>query len=92
MPRFHGSEFSVKDIFTEFTDNHNWDSYLYFHRKVVRQVEKKEVEKMMSCKGPDRGWLSSKMFDVHHRHAVMTLPDRLRPVLNEHQIEFMRFT
>jgi hypothetical protein len=46
----------------------------------------------MSFKGPDRGWLSSKMFDVPHRHAVTTLPDRLRPVLNEYQIEFMGFT
>jgi hypothetical protein len=112
---FHRSEFSVKEIFT---DNHNWDRYYYFHRREVRPVEREEVEKMMSCKGPDRGcyvyhcpkcdeyhdisfgcnsrlcsdcgkrytdqWakrLSSRMFDVPHRHAVLTLPDRLRGVL-----------
>lgn len=116
--RFH-SEFSVKEIFT---DNHNWDRYYYFHRQEIRQVEKGEVEKMMSCKGPDRGcyvyycpkceeyhdillgcnsrlcsdcgkrytdqWaktLGSRMFDVPHRDAVMTLPDRLRPVLSKHR-------
>jgi hypothetical protein len=49
---FHRSEFSVKDIFT---DNHSWDRYYYFHRREVRLVEREEVEKMMSCKGPDRG-------------------------------------
>jgi hypothetical protein len=112
-------KFSVKDIFT---DNHNWDRYYYFHRQEIRQVEKKEVEKMMSCKGPDRGcrfyychrceeyhkislgcnsrlcsdcgkrytdqWaktLGSKMFDVPHRHALMTIPDRLRSVLIENR-------
>ena len=36
---FHGSEFSVKGIFTE---NHNWDRYYYFHRQQIRQVEKEE--------------------------------------------------
>jgi hypothetical protein len=112
---FHRSEFSVKDIFT---DNRNWDRYYLFHRREVRPVEREEVEKMMGCKGPDRGcfvyycpkcdeyhnisfgcnsrlcsdcgkrytdqWakrLSSKMFNVPHRHAVLTLPDRLRPLL-----------
>ena len=116
---FHGSKFSIKDIFT---DNHNWDSYYYFHRREIRQVEKEEVEKMMSCKSPYRGcysyycpkceeyhdillgcnsrlcpdcgkrytdqWaktLSSRMFDVPHRHAVMTIPDRLRPMLSKHR-------
>lgn len=29
--------------------------------------------------------LSSKMPDVHHRHAVMVLPNRLRTVLNEYR-------
>jgi hypothetical protein len=114
---FHRSEFSVKDIFI---DNHNWDRYYYVHRREVRPVEREEVEKMLSCKGPDRGcyvyhcpncdeyhtisfgcnsrlcsdcgkrytdqWakrLSSRMFDVPHRHAVLTLPDRLRVVLKE---------
>ncbi|MCW3140326.1 MAG: transposase zinc-binding domain-containing protein [Methanophagales archaeon] len=40
-----------------FTDNHNWDRdrYSLLHRGEIREVEKREVEKMMSCKGPDRG-------------------------------------
>jgi len=116
---FQGSKFSVKDIFTA---NYNWGRYYYFHRREIRKVEKEEVEKMMNCKGPDRGcftyycpkceeyydiplgcnsrlcsdcgkrytdqWaktLSSKMFDVPHRHAVMTLPDKLRSVLNDNR-------
>jgi len=114
---FRRSEFSVKEIFT---DNHNWDRYYYVHRREVRPVERAEVEKMLSCKGPERGcfvyycptceeyrtislgcnsrlcsecgkrytdqWakrLSEAMFDVPHRHAVLTLPDRLREVLKE---------
>jgi len=114
---FPGSEFSVKEIFT---DNHNWDRYYYVHRREVRSVERVEVEKMMSCKGPERGcyvyycpncdeyhdisfgcnsrlcsecgkrytdqWakrLSGAMFDVPHRHAVLTMPERLRGMLKE---------
>jgi hypothetical protein len=114
---FQRSAFSVKEIFT---DNHNWDRYYYVHRRKVRPVEQAEVEKMLSCKGPERGcfvyycptckeyrtislgcnsrlcsecgkrytdqWamrLSEAMFDVPHRHAVLTLPDRLREVLKE---------
>jgi len=115
--QFCGSKITVKQIFT---DNHNWDRYCLLHRGEIRAVEKREVEKMMSCKGPDRGYfvyqcpkcgaviekslgcnsrlcsdcgkrytdqwakmLSRKMFNVPHRHAVMTLPDKLRPVLKE---------
>lgn len=117
--QFCGSKISVKQIFT---DNHNWDRYCLLHKAEIRAVEKKEVEKMMSCKGPDRGYfvyqcpkcneiirkslgcnsrlcsdcgkrkrytdqwaktLSRSMFNVPHRHAVMTLPDKLRPVLKE---------
>ncbi|RJS74196.1 hypothetical protein CW714_02000 [Methanophagales archaeon] len=43
---------TVKQIFT---DNHNWGRYCLLHRGEIREVEKREVEKMMSCKGPDRG-------------------------------------
>ena len=43
----------VKQIFT---DNHNWDRYCLLHRREIRAVEKREVGKMMSCKGPDRGY------------------------------------
>ena len=31
------------------------DRYSLLHRGEIREVEKREVEKMMSCKGPDRG-------------------------------------
>lgn len=114
--QFCGSKLSVKQIFTH---NHNWDRYCLIHGGEIRAV-KREVEKMMSCKGPDRGYfvyqcpkcgeiiekslgcnsrlcsdcdkrytdqwaktLSRKMFNMPHRHAVMTLPDKLRPVLKE---------
>jgi len=37
------------------------------HRQEIRQVEKEEVEKMMSCKGPDRGCFSRDLgFNVLH--------------------------
>lgn len=48
---FHGSKFSVKDIFTH---NHNWDRFYLFHRGEIRRVEKEEVKKMVSYKGSDR--------------------------------------
>lgn len=41
-------DFSVKIIFQE-----HWDDYLKCHE--VRDVEKQEVEKMLSCKGKERG-------------------------------------
>jgi hypothetical protein len=115
--KFHAPKFSVKQIFT---DNHNWDQYYLSHGVEIRAVERKEVKKMLSCKGPDRGcfvyycskcdeyiekslgcnsrlcsdcgkrytdqWsktLSRKMFNVPHRHAVMTLPGTLRPLLKD---------
>ncbi len=40
--------FSVKEIFKD-----NWSSYLLVNK--VRDVESKEVEKMLSCKGIERG-------------------------------------
>ncbi|RLG29969.1 hypothetical protein DRN97_11140, partial [Methanosarcinales archaeon] len=46
---FCGSKITVKQIFT---DNHNWDRYCLLHRGEIRAVEKREVEKMMCCKGP----------------------------------------
>ncbi len=39
---------SVKNIFSEY-----WKSYLETHN--VREIEKAEVEKMLSCKGKNRG-------------------------------------
>jgi len=51
--QFCGSKLSVKQIFTH---NHNWDRYCLIHRGEIRAVEKREVEKMMSCKGPDIGY------------------------------------
>jgi len=40
--------YSVKQIFED-----NWNSYLEIHN--VRDIEKKEVESMLSCKGQERG-------------------------------------
>jgi len=45
--------FTVKDIFL---DDHNWDVYWYRNRGVVREVERVEVEKMLSCKEGDNGF------------------------------------
>lgn len=102
-----------------FEHNHNWDRYLFWH-KDVREVEKREVERMLSCR--DKGcflwhcpkcnefhiqsfgcnsrlcsscgkrytdaWaerVAKSMFNVTHRHIVMTIPDRLWPLVKEHR-------
>ncbi|MDI6856132.1 MAG: transposase zinc-binding domain-containing protein, partial [Candidatus Thermoplasmatota archaeon] len=114
-----GSKYKVRDIFL---DNHNWDRYWYNHRNDLRDVVIEEVQKMLSCKGGDRGcficwcdrckeahpvplgcnsrlcsecgkrytddwaWrLSKAMFDVPHRHFVMSIPEKLWLVVREHR-------
>jgi len=44
---------TVKDIFL---DNHNWDVYCYRNRGSIREVERLEVEKMLSCKEGSKGF------------------------------------
>lgn len=44
---------TVKDIFL---DNHNWDRVQFLHSDIIRAVEIKEVNKMLSCKERDRGF------------------------------------
>jgi len=110
---------TVKDIFL---DNHNWDVYCHQNRGSIREVERVEVEKMLSCKEGDKGFfvyycpccnesrivyfgcnsrlcsccgkkyterwtqsLQRAMFDVTHRHMVMSVPDRLWLVIREHR-------
>jgi len=112
--------FTVKDIFL---DNHNWDVYCYRNRDIIRDVERIEVEKMLSCKASSKGFfvyycpccgesrivyfgcnsrlcsccgkkyterwsrsLQRAMFDVPHRHIVMSVPDRLWLVIREHRV------
>src|SRR4030042_1531536 len=111
--------FTVKDIFL---DNHNWDVYCHQNRGNIREVERFEVKKMLSCKESDKGFfvyycpccnesrivyfgcnsrlcsccgkkyterwaqsLQRAMFDVVHRHMVMSVPDRLWLVVKEHR-------
>jgi hypothetical protein len=112
-------EITVKDIFL---DNHNWDVYWYQNRNNIREIERVEVEKMLSCKESDKGFfvyycpccnesrivyfgcnsrlcsccgmkyterwsrsLQRAMFDVPHRHMVMSVPDRLWLVIRNHR-------
>jgi len=115
----YAPEITVKDIFL---DNHNWDVYWYQNRDSIREVERVEVEKMLSCKESNKGFfvyycpccdeprivyfgcnsrlcsccgkkyterwsrsLQHAMFDVVHRHMVMSVPDRLWLVIKEHR-------
>ena len=39
-----------------FEDNHNWDAYSLANKDILRDVEIKEVKKMMSCKDENRGF------------------------------------
>ena len=39
-----------------FSDNHNWDVYKLEHSGELREVEIKEVEKMLSCQDDSRGY------------------------------------
>lgn len=39
-----------------FSDNHNWDVYKFKHRGGLRDVEVKEVEKMLQCQSDSRGF------------------------------------
>lgn len=107
--------FTVKDIFR---DNNNWDRVQFLYSDIIREVEVKEVNKMLSCKESDRGFfvfyceicdehyvvaygcnsrlcsncgknytdkwskqLSKRMFQVTHRHIVLSMPDKLWPEL-----------
>jgi uncharacterized Zn finger protein (UPF0148 family) len=97
-----------------FEDNHNWDAFSLANKSILRDVEIKEVNKMMSCKDENRGFfkyhcehcgtdlivyfgcnsrictncgknhtdkwaksLEKALFNVPHRHAVLTIPDVL---------------
>ena len=109
----------VKEIFQ---DNHNWDCYRYFNRDKIRDVELKEVDKMLSCKDSSRGYfiyhcrecneiytvyfgcnsrlcsncgknytdqwakrLTYSMLNVPHRHIVLSMPDRLWPIVQSNK-------
>ena len=39
-----------------FEDNHNWDAFSLANKDILRDVEIKEVKKMMSCKDENRGF------------------------------------
>jgi len=39
-----------------FEDNHNWDAYSLANKDILRDIEIKEVNKMMSCKDENRGF------------------------------------
>lgn len=101
-----------------FQSDDNWNRYRFQHRGTIRDVEVKEVEKMLLCKDERNGcimyqcedcgeykiqffscnsricshcgkrytdqWanrLGGKMFDVPHRHFVMSIASQLWPIL-----------
>ena len=52
ITNYRSDELTIQQIFE---DNHNWDRYLLFHQKELREVEIAEVEKMLGCKTEERG-------------------------------------
>ena len=115
----HKPTITVKSIFI---DNNNWYAFRLSEKENLRDVEIKEVNKMMTCKDADRGFftyycencntvttvhfgcnsrictncgknhtdkwaksLSKALFNVPHRHAVLTISDVLWPVVRENR-------
>ena len=103
------AQITVRQIFE---DNDNWPRYCYYHKNELREVEVKEVRKMLRCHRDGKGFfvyhcsqckeswvvsngcnsricsecgkrhadrwakrISTKMFDVPHRHLVLGVPD-----------------
>jgi len=105
-----------------FEDNHNWDGFRLAEKDKLRDVEIKEVNKMLSCKDESRGYftyeceycgtpktvyfgcnsrictncgknyrdkwaksLRNALFNVPHRHAVLTSPAALWPIVRRNR-------
>jgi hypothetical protein len=105
-----------------FEDNHNWAGFRLAEKDNLRDVEIKEVNKMLSCKDESRGFftyecescgtqktvyfgcnsrictncgknhtdkwaksLKNALFNVPHRHAVLTIPDVLWPIVRRNR-------
>lgn len=105
-----------------FEDNHNWGAFRLAEKDSLRDIEIKEVNKMLSCKDESRGFFAYKckhcgttkivhfgcnsricsncgknhtdkwarslqnaLFNVPHRHAVLTIPDALWPVIRNNR-------
>jgi hypothetical protein len=105
-----------------FEDNHNWAGFHLAEKDNLRDVEIKEVNKMLSCKDETRGFftyefescgtqktvyfgcnsrictncgknhtdkwaksLKKALFNVPHRHAVLTIPDVLWPIVRNNR-------
>ena len=41
-----------------FEDNHNWDVFNLANKDILRDVEIKEIKKMISCKDENRGFFN----------------------------------
>lgn len=109
--------FSVRLIFE---DNHNWDVFCHLNNANIRDVERAEVQKMLTCKDGSRGFfvyycencnhteivyfgcnsrlcsncgknytdkwsksLRNAMFEVPHRHIVLSVSDMLWGFMKE---------
>jgi hypothetical protein len=105
-----------------FEDNNNWAGFRLAEKDNLRDVEIKEVNKMLSCKDESRGFftyecescgtqktvyfgcnsrictncgknhtdkwaksLKKALFNVPHRHAVLTIPDVLWPIVRNNR-------
>ena len=105
-----------------FEDNHNWAGFRLAEKDNLRDVEIKEVNKMLSCKDETHGFftyacescgtqkivyfgcnsrictncgknhtdkwaksLKNALFNVPHRHAVLTIPDALLPIVRKNR-------
>jgi len=105
-----------------FSHDNNWENYFNEHKPEIRDVEIREVYKMLHCQDPDNGYLTyeclccgetktihlncnsrictrcgkiysdkwasdlaGRLFDVSHRHVVMTMPVIIRHFFKENR-------
>lgn len=55
FPNKFTPDYTVKEIFL---DNHNWERVRFINRGIIREVEIKEVNKMLKCKEINRGFFA----------------------------------
>jgi hypothetical protein len=119
------AQITVRHIFQ---DNDNWARYCFYHGDELREIEVKEVEKMLRCHQDGKGFfvyhcshckeswvvsngcnsricsecgkrytdkwakrLSTKMFEVPHRHLVLSVPDIVWYILRGNKIALKTF-
>ena len=53
-----------------FEDNHNWDVFSLVNKDILRDVEIKEIKKMISCKDENRGFFNCRKALISSTSAI----------------------